>query len=77
MLRLIGLVVSIGIADSVNPTTIGPALYLSTSEGARMKVIEFTGAVFAVYLLGGRCDRARARSAAVVVGASSGPPSQL
>ncbi len=53
MLRLIGLVISIGIADSVNPTTIGPALYLSSSDGARMKVIEFTGAVFAVYLLGG------------------------
>jgi hypothetical protein len=29
MLRLIGLVISIGLADSVNPTTIGPALYVA------------------------------------------------
>jgi cytochrome c biogenesis protein CcdA len=53
MLRLIGLVVSIGIADSVNPTTIGPALYLATAENGRTKVLEFTAAVFAVYFLGG------------------------
>jgi cytochrome c biogenesis protein CcdA len=53
MLRLIGLVVSIGIADSVNPTTIGPALYLASGERGRGRVAEFTVAVFAVYLLGG------------------------
>jgi cytochrome c biogenesis protein CcdA len=53
MLRLIGLVISIGIADSLNPSTIAPALYLATSEQARGKVIEFTGAVFGVYLVGG------------------------
>lgn len=53
MLRLIGLVVSIGIADSLNPTTIAPALYLSTAEHARRRVIQFTAGVFAVYLLGG------------------------
>jgi hypothetical protein len=53
MLRLIGLVVSIGIADSLNPTTIAPALYLAAGEGARRQVAHFTGAVFVVYLLGG------------------------
>jgi cytochrome c biogenesis protein CcdA len=53
MLRLIGLVVSIGLADSLNPTTIAPALYLSTGERARHNVIEFTAGVFAVYFLGG------------------------
>lgn len=53
MIRLIGLVISIGIADSVNPTTIAPALYLATGEKARARVIEFTLAVFAVYLFGG------------------------
>src|ERR1700722_14715464 len=53
MLRLIGLVISIGIADSVNPTTIAPALYLATADEARSRVIQFTTAVFAVYLLGG------------------------
>lgn len=53
MLRLIGLVISIGIADSLNPTTIAPALYLASSANARGKVIRFTGAVFSVYLVGG------------------------
>jgi cytochrome c biogenesis protein CcdA len=53
MLRLIGLVLSIGVADSLNPTTIAPALYLASGEGARRQVAEFTLAVFAVYLLGG------------------------
>jgi cytochrome c biogenesis protein CcdA len=53
MLRLIGLVVSIGIADSLNPTTIAPALYLAAGDGARRQLAQFTGAVFVVYLLGG------------------------
>lgn len=53
MLRLIGLVVSIGVADSLNPTTIAPALYLASGEHARRQVAEFTLGVFAVYLLGG------------------------
>jgi cytochrome c biogenesis protein CcdA len=53
MLRLIGLVVSIGLADSLNPTTIGPALYLATGDEPRSRVIQFTLGVFAVYLLGG------------------------
>jgi cytochrome c biogenesis protein CcdA len=54
MLRLIGLVVSIGLADSLNPTTIAPALYLATGgERSRAQVAEFTFGVFVVYLLGG------------------------
>jgi cytochrome c biogenesis protein CcdA len=53
MLRLVGIVVSIGLADSLNPSTIAPALYLATSERARDRVAEFTMAVFAVYFLGG------------------------
>ncbi len=53
MFRLIGLVVSIGIADSLNPTTIAPALYLASGERARGQVTEFTLGVFVVYLLGG------------------------
>jgi cytochrome c biogenesis protein CcdA len=54
MLRLIGLAISIGIADSLNPTTIAPALYLaSAGSHARRKVTEFTAAVFFVYLVGG------------------------
>ena len=54
MLRLIGLMISIGFADSMNPSTVAPALYLATAErGARTQVIRFTVGVFAVYLLGG------------------------
>jgi cytochrome c biogenesis protein CcdA len=53
MFRLIGLVVSIGIADSLNPTTIAPALYLASGERARERVTEFTLGVFLVYLAGG------------------------
>jgi cytochrome c biogenesis protein CcdA len=53
MLRLIGLVVSIGFADSLNPSTIAPALYLATGRRARGELVRFTAAVFAVYLLGG------------------------
>lgn len=53
MLRLIGIVVSIGIADSLNPSTIGPALYLATGKHARVQVTEFTLGVFLVYLVGG------------------------
>ena len=60
MLRLIGIVVSIGLADSLNPSTIAPALYIATGERARDRVAEFTLAVFAVYFLGG---------AAIAVGA--------
>jgi cytochrome c biogenesis protein CcdA len=53
MLRLIGLVVSIGLADSLNPTTFAPALYLASGKRAREQVTEFTLAVFIVYFLGG------------------------
>jgi cytochrome c biogenesis protein CcdA len=53
MLRLIGLVVSIGLADSLNPTTIAPALYLASGEHPRSRVTEYTLAVFFVYLAGG------------------------
>jgi cytochrome c biogenesis protein CcdA len=60
MLRLISIVVSIGLADSLNPSTIAPALYLATGENARNRVAQFTAGVFAVYFLGG---------AAIAVGA--------
>lgn len=53
MLRLIGIVVSIGLADSLNPSTIVPALYLASHERPRTRVAEFTAAVFLVYLAGG------------------------
>ena len=53
MLRLIGLVISIGLADSLNPSTIAPALFLASGEQAQAKVTEFTAGVFAVYFIGG------------------------
>jgi cytochrome c biogenesis protein CcdA len=49
----LGIVISIGLADSLNPTTIAPALYLASGERARGRVFEFTLAVFAVYMAGG------------------------
>jgi cytochrome c biogenesis protein CcdA len=51
--RLVGLVVSIGIADSLNPSTIVPALYLASGEHARADVLRFTVGVFVIYLAGG------------------------
>jgi cytochrome c biogenesis protein CcdA len=53
MLRVTILAITIGLADSMNPTTIGPALYLAAGRDARRQVTQFTLAVFAVYLLGG------------------------
>jgi cytochrome c biogenesis protein CcdA len=53
MLRLIGLVVSIGLADSMNPSTIAPGLYLAMGRHARVGLVQFTLAVFAVNLVGG------------------------
>jgi cytochrome c biogenesis protein CcdA len=53
MLRLTGIVISIGLADSLNPSTIGPALFLASGERARGRVIEFTLAVFSIYFVGG------------------------
>ncbi len=53
MIRLIGVAISIGLADSLNPSTIAPALFLASGDHARRKVTEFTVGVFLVYLAGG------------------------
>jgi cytochrome c biogenesis protein CcdA len=53
MLRLVGLVVSIGLADCLNPTTILPAMYMAAGEHARRRVSEFALGVFTVYFVGG------------------------
>jgi cytochrome c biogenesis protein CcdA len=50
---LIGLAVSIGLADSMNPTTIAPGLYLALGSRPRAALTQFTLAVFAVNMLGG------------------------
>lgn len=53
MLRLVGLMITIGLADSINPSTIAPALYLASGDHPRGRVAEFTLSVFFVYLAGG------------------------
>jgi cytochrome c biogenesis protein CcdA len=51
--RVTLLVVSIALADSLNPTTVGPALYLTTRRHARRRLAEFAFGVFAVNMAGG------------------------
>jgi cytochrome c biogenesis protein CcdA len=53
VLQLVGVAVSIGLADALNPTTIAPALYLATMEHGFRQVLLFTAGVFLVYLAGG------------------------
>jgi cytochrome c biogenesis protein CcdA len=53
MLRLLSIVAAIGLADSLNPSTVAPALFLATGEHGRKRVLQFTLGVFAVYFLGG------------------------
>ena len=53
MTRLALIVVSIGLADSLNPSTVGPALYLATTRHARRQIAEFAIGIFIVNLIGG------------------------
>ena len=53
MLGLLIVVVSIAVGDSLNPSTVAPALYLATSEHPRRQVGGFIIGVFAVNLLAG------------------------
>ena len=53
MIRLAGIVISIGLADSLNPTTIAPALYLASGPRPREHIARFMLGVFLVYLVGG------------------------
>jgi cytochrome c biogenesis protein CcdA len=53
MLRLLVLMITIGLADSINPSTIAPALYLASGDRPRARVAQFTLSVFLVYLAGG------------------------
>jgi cytochrome c biogenesis protein CcdA len=50
---LIGVVVSIGLADSMNPTTIAPGLYLAMGDRPRAALSQFTLGVVAVNMAGG------------------------
>jgi cytochrome c biogenesis protein CcdA len=53
MLALVALVVSVGIVDSLNPSTVGPALYLATAPHGARRLAGFTAGVLAVGLAGG------------------------
>jgi cytochrome c biogenesis protein CcdA len=53
VLALLLLVVSVGLADAINPTTLAPALLLATAPEGAKAVGRFTLGVFAVSLAGG------------------------
>jgi cytochrome c biogenesis protein CcdA len=53
MLRLAALAFTVGLADSLNPSTVGPALYLATAPKRVARVTLFTLGVFLVDLVGG------------------------
>jgi Sap, sulfolipid-1-addressing protein len=53
MLVLVALVVSVAVVDSINPSTLGPALLFAIGRHARRDVAAFTLGVFAVSTLGG------------------------
>jgi cytochrome c biogenesis protein CcdA len=53
VLALLLLVVSVGLADAINPTTLAPALLLATAPDGAKAVGRFTLGVFAVSLAGG------------------------
>ena len=53
MLRLAGVAIAVGLADSLNPSTIGPALYLATARRGALRVSLFAIGVFAVNLAAG------------------------
>lgn len=53
MIDLVVLVVSVALVDSLNPTTIVPALYLATGPHAVRSVLGFAGGFIAVNVLGG------------------------
>src|SRR5689334_2652613 len=53
MLRRIVVMISVGLADSINPSTVGPALYLTTAHRRVVRVVQFTVGVFIVELAAG------------------------
>lgn len=53
MLRRVGVAISVGLADSLNPSTVGPALYIATGRHRVWRVTQFTIGVFSVTFVGG------------------------
>ena len=52
-LRLAGVAIAVGLADSLNPTTVAPAVYLAVTPKPVVRVLLFTIGVFAVNLAAG------------------------
>ena len=48
MYALLGIVITIGFADSINPSTIGPALFLASGRNAGRRLLGFIAGVYAV-----------------------------
>jgi cytochrome c biogenesis protein CcdA len=53
MLRIAALAFAVGLADSLNPSTVGPALYLATARRAAASVALFALGVFSLNLVAG------------------------
>jgi cytochrome c biogenesis protein CcdA len=53
VLALLGLAVSVGLADSINPSTVLPALFYATTPRPRAALAAFATGVFALYFAGG------------------------
>jgi cytochrome c biogenesis protein CcdA len=53
MLRRVGVAISVGLADSINPSTVGPALYLATVRRPVWRVTQFTIGVVGVNFAAG------------------------
>jgi cytochrome c biogenesis protein CcdA len=53
MLRVLIVAISVGLADSINPSTVGPAIYLATGRKPVESVALFAFGVFAVNVVGG------------------------
>jgi cytochrome c biogenesis protein CcdA len=53
LLRVAGVTASVGLADSLNPSTVGPALYLATTSRRVLRVTQFTIGVFGVNFVAG------------------------
>jgi cytochrome c biogenesis protein CcdA len=53
MLRALWVVLSIGLADSVNPSTTVTGLFFASGDRPRRSVLEFAAGVFVMFLVGG------------------------
>jgi cytochrome c biogenesis protein CcdA len=53
MLTLLTLIVSVGLADSIDPTMILPAVYFASRPDSGWSVAKFAGGVFTVNVIGG------------------------